>query len=352
MRLQRDGSIASRHARDLAWDVNAHIEDLYRRLRTWRRVYWRLWGSAHFLFCAACRRYFAASQLGWCLYHPDAPQFFTLDAQKAPLPVGRYPCCGDRAYRFHLLANFRGCKFREHRACATTARDAAVLQLLLDNRALVVEEPPELMFPERLTRLVAKDTCVSDKLISKETFWWDGLEVIPERPKMGLLHTFSQRSKSATASDSQSTESSTDESDEESSNTEKSNSGSTSEEECKAPSNTGQPVVPVRRKKKRKNLECKLWQVHLSARSNQDTQRAYEEKTIKQISNVINKKIAGGQNCNATNRQKSGRYQVKNVNPLGGIWVRLEQEWREQNAIANKNRNTYSSKNKSRNPRF
>lgn len=45
------------------------------------------------------------------------------------------------------------------------------------------------MFPERLTRLVARDftSCYNRKLICKENFWWEGIQIIPPRPKMGLL---------------------------------------------------------------------------------------------------------------------------------------------------------------------
>lgn len=72
------------------------------------------------------------------------------------MPIGRYSCCGDRAYRFQLLDNQAGCKFREHTPCVSEVRDAAVVNMLEMYRHLIEEEPPELMFPERLTRLIAR----------------------------------------------------------------------------------------------------------------------------------------------------------------------------------------------------
>lgn len=33
----------------------------------------------------------------------------------------------------------------------------------------------------------------SEKFICKESFWWDGIEIIPPRPKMGLLSAFANR---------------------------------------------------------------------------------------------------------------------------------------------------------------
>ncbi|KAK9874424.1 hypothetical protein WA026_002768 [Henosepilachna vigintioctopunctata] len=235
MRLQYDGSIISYHVRDPSWNINEYIEKLYKQLKSWRKVYWRLWGNAHFLYCITCKRFFSANQLGWCLFHPDAPQFFTLDAQKAPLPVGRYPCCGDRAYRFQLLCNFRGCKFKDHSVCTKSVRDSAVLNLLLNYRHLVVEEPPELMFPERLTRLVARDMSTTDKLVCREVFWWDGLQIIPPRPKLGLLNMFSERNKCRNDIDNRSYSSEDESHDESSNSNDSSSSGSSEESKTRSP---------------------------------------------------------------------------------------------------------------------
>ncbi|KAL3271538.1 hypothetical protein HHI36_022015 [Cryptolaemus montrouzieri] len=337
MRLQYDGTIISNHIRDATWNINEYIEKLYKQLKSWRKVYWRLWGNAHFLYCVTCKRFFPSNQLGWCLFHPDAPQFFTVDAQKAPLPVGRYPCCGDRAYRFQLLSNFRGCKFKDHSVCTKSVRDSAVLNLLLNYRHLIVEEPPELMFPERLTRLVARDTSTSDKLVCKEVFWWDGLQIIPPRPKIGLLNLFSERNKGMDVESR--AQSSDDESHEDSSNSnDSSSSGSSEESRPRSPR-------PIKRKKK-KRKPCIQWQVHLSARSNQDTQRAYEEKTLKQMSIILNKRSAA--TVEPANKHKYGRLIHKNTTPLGGIWVRLESEWKEQNLVncQQKNRTFFTNRGK------
>lgn len=103
MRLLCDGSVVFLHERDPTWNLTEYVESLFRSLKSWRRVYWHLWGDAHFLYCTVCKRYFPANQISWCRYHPDPPQFFTVDAQRASLPVGRFPCCGDRAYRFQIL---------------------------------------------------------------------------------------------------------------------------------------------------------------------------------------------------------------------------------------------------------
>ncbi|XP_076256247.1 SANT and BTB domain regulator of class switch recombination isoform X2 [Rhynchophorus ferrugineus] len=213
MRLEPDGSIVSLHVRDSSWDINEYIVKLHKTLKTWRKVYWRLWGDSHFLYCSGCKRYFQANQIGWCRYHPDAPQFFTLDAQKAPLPIGRYPCCGERAYRFQLLENYSGCQFKQHTVNLDDVRHSAIFTMLESYRHVIEEEPPQLLFPERLTRLVARDSgnTSSEKFVCKENFWWDGFQIIPPRPKMGLLSAFANRGSEDDAESFVSDESTTEE---------------------------------------------------------------------------------------------------------------------------------------------
>lgn len=75
--------------------------------------------------------------------------------------IHRYPCCGERAYRFELLDNNTGCKFREHTPKASEPRDAAVFSILDEFRKAIDTEPPELIFPERLTRLVARGKVIA-----------------------------------------------------------------------------------------------------------------------------------------------------------------------------------------------
>lgn len=103
--------------------------------------------------------------------------------------MGRYPCCGERAYRFQLLPDYTGCQFREHTVCSKDVKDNAIFGLLENYRQIIEEESPQLMFPERLTRLVARDStaCDNRKLICKENFWWEGIQIIPPRPKLGIL---------------------------------------------------------------------------------------------------------------------------------------------------------------------
>lgn len=51
--------------RDLSWSLNEYITWLYGELRSWRRVYWRLWADCHFLRCQLCDTYFPVYQVNY-----------------------------------------------------------------------------------------------------------------------------------------------------------------------------------------------------------------------------------------------------------------------------------------------
>lgn len=96
MKLNRWGQLTSSHVRDTNWNLNNFISALHKELKSWRKVYWRLWGQCHFLYCTICETYFPAYQMLWCQYHPDQPQFMTP-------ATGRYSCCGAQANRYETL---------------------------------------------------------------------------------------------------------------------------------------------------------------------------------------------------------------------------------------------------------
>ncbi|KAI4454329.1 hypothetical protein MML48_9g00006023 [Holotrichia oblita] len=222
-----------------------------------------------------------------CRFHPDPPQYFTLDAQRAPLPVGRYPCCGERAYRFQLLDDYSGCKFRDHEVCMKETRDASVSAMLEMYRCLIEETPPELMFPERLTRLVAKDPSNDEDgaLECKEDMWWEGIEIIPPRPKLGLLGVFDDSDDLESEIDNLPDDTFSSDDDVSSTSSSTSSTDSIGSEEC----TIKKMKVPLKRKKLKKR-SCRLWQHNMSARSNQDIQRAYEEVALKDMLSILNRR--------------------------------------------------------------
>ncbi|XP_053616837.1 uncharacterized protein LOC128678965 isoform X2 [Plodia interpunctella] len=187
MRIDRRGNVISSHCKDLSWNLNEYITWLYGELRSWRRVYWRLWGDCHFLRCQLCDSYFPAYQMEWCSHHEQSAHMFQLDG-RPPLPAGRYPCCGERAYRFETVTRNTGCQFREHAPDERLAADAAVMDMYNRFRDIVSMRPPQLMFPERLTRIVAREPGEdAGRLQCKEVFWWEGIQLMPPRQPLGLL---------------------------------------------------------------------------------------------------------------------------------------------------------------------
>ncbi|KOB64736.1 Uncharacterized protein OBRU01_23761, partial [Operophtera brumata] len=179
---------------------------LYGELRSWRCVYWRLWADCHFLRCQLCDSYFPAYQLygelrSWrCVYWrlwadchflrcQLCDSYFPAYQGCAPLAAGRYPCCGERAYRYETVTRNTGCQFREHAPEERCTADGAVLEIYNKFRDIIAMRPPQLMFPERLTKLVGREPGddTTGRLQCKEVFWWEGIQLVPPRPPLGLL---------------------------------------------------------------------------------------------------------------------------------------------------------------------
>lgn len=77
---------------------------------------------------------------------------------------------------------------------------------------------------------------------------------------------------------------------------------------------------PVTGKKRPKMANGRCWYGDLSARSNQDNQREYEEKAMKQIIQMVERKLANP----AVQQSSAGSSQF-----AGGSYYKLEHEWKE-----------------------
>ena len=49
--MNKQGELVYVHERDTSWDINDYLVELKQELKTWRDVYWRLWGLVNFLEC-------------------------------------------------------------------------------------------------------------------------------------------------------------------------------------------------------------------------------------------------------------------------------------------------------------
>lgn len=364
MKVDNKGAVHSKHVRDLTWTLNDYIVALRSELRSWRKVYWRLWGDCHFLFCQQCNVYFPIHQIDWCCYHPEPAQFFVNEQQRpTPFPLGRYPCCSQRAYRFEALSSQSGCRYKEHVPDIKSEKDLNVLNILTANREVVTIEPPQLFFPEKITRLVTRDPSLRPgKLVCKDIMWWNGIELVPSRSKLGLLGKIwggsglrrllqaqdSQKSLqklrrqiSATTDLLSPASSITDEDDEDDGGTAYEDSSIDDESYYSEESNTCALKSMNNAKHNQKN-NSRCWSGNLNVRHNQDNQRDFEERAAAQMMALLTKRTVTENLLSKSYNKQQHNYKTKQ--PIGGTYMKLEAEFREQLAQSYKYKNSVIGK--------
>ncbi|KAL4223524.1 hypothetical protein ACF0H5_016995 [Mactra antiquata] len=112
MTVDKRGQLTFCHVRDTSFDVNQYLIDLKTQLKTWREVYWRVWGTVHYLTCGRCNESFSCTDYGHCKYHPEPPRFDN-DMSDSSY-VGTYPCCHQKCLRFDPTQQNKGCRVRDH----------------------------------------------------------------------------------------------------------------------------------------------------------------------------------------------------------------------------------------------
>lgn len=74
MTFDHSGSLIYCHMRDPSFDVNEYILEQKSQLKTWRDVYWHLWGTINYLTCDRCAESFPLTEfqhcrlVGWLIY--------------------------------------------------------------------------------------------------------------------------------------------------------------------------------------------------------------------------------------------------------------------------------------------
>ncbi|XP_032527897.1 SANT and BTB domain regulator of class switch recombination isoform X1 [Danaus plexippus] len=377
MRIDRRGNVISEHTKDPSWSLNEYIRWLYGELRSWRRVYWRLWADCHFLHCQLCDSYFPAYQMEWCSHHEQSPQMFAV--QGAPLAAGRYACCGERAYRFETLTRNTGCQFREHVPEERLPADAAVMEIYTQFRDIIAMRPPQLMFPERLTRLVPREGSVSGaRLQCSEVYWWQGVQLVPPRAPLGLLgrlYTSEQqfnplvrpgsppvgavrssaqslagnatgacpspdqrevkKPKEDSPRSKQGVGSGSLEACESSDSSEQSDDSDRSDEDAPRRSRTRNRTAPPARNTvpRRGRAPGRVWVSTQSARSNQDGQRRFEERAASHMRAALVRR----------------HHHTSRTRPHpGGVYARLEAEWRERQGCVTTTRTRQAAASRAR----
>ncbi|XP_071299721.1 SANT and BTB domain regulator of class switch recombination isoform X2 [Agelaius tricolor] len=54
--IDQHGNIVYVHIRDKTWEVHEYLIGLHEELKSWRDVYWRLWGTVNWLTCSRCNQ--------------------------------------------------------------------------------------------------------------------------------------------------------------------------------------------------------------------------------------------------------------------------------------------------------
>ncbi|CAL1537694.1 unnamed protein product [Lymnaea stagnalis] len=111
--IDRTGQMTFSHIPDPTFDVNDYILELKGQLKTWRDVYWRLWGTVNCFTCARCGDVFPLTEFGHCSYHPETARYET-EPGGVTSCVGVYPCCHQKSVRFDPTFINKGCRVKDH----------------------------------------------------------------------------------------------------------------------------------------------------------------------------------------------------------------------------------------------
>uniref|UniRef100_A0A2K6AKW0 SANT and BTB domain regulator of CSR n=1 Tax=Mandrillus leucophaeus TaxID=9568 RepID=A0A2K6AKW0_MANLE len=86
--------------RDKTWDVHEYLNSLFEELKSWRDVYWRLWGTINWLTCSRCYQTFLCIEFSHCQYHSETVVYPTAASSLNSVGTGIYPCCNQKILRF------------------------------------------------------------------------------------------------------------------------------------------------------------------------------------------------------------------------------------------------------------
>lgn len=112
--VDRHGNIIYIHIRDKTWDVHEYLNSLFEELKSWRDVYWRLWGTVNWLTCSRCYQAFLCIEFSHCQYHSEVVVYSSTVNSLNTVGTGIYPCCNQKVLRFDPTQLTKGCKVRDH----------------------------------------------------------------------------------------------------------------------------------------------------------------------------------------------------------------------------------------------
>ncbi|XP_038252588.1 uncharacterized protein KIAA1841 homolog isoform X3 [Dermochelys coriacea] len=112
--IDQHGNIIYVHIRDKTWEVHEYLISLYEELKSWRDVYWRLWGTINWLSCSRCNQSFLCTEFSHCQYHTQPVLYPGVASALGTTGTGIYPCCNQKILRFDPTPLPKGCKVRDH----------------------------------------------------------------------------------------------------------------------------------------------------------------------------------------------------------------------------------------------
>ncbi|XP_010150029.1 PREDICTED: uncharacterized protein KIAA1841 homolog, partial [Eurypyga helias] len=112
--IDQHGNIVYVHIRDKTWEVHEYLIGLHDELKSWRDVYWRLWGTVNWLTCSRCNQSFLCTEFSHCQYHSQPVLYPGVASALGSTGTGVYPCCNQKVLRFDPTTLPKGCKVRDH----------------------------------------------------------------------------------------------------------------------------------------------------------------------------------------------------------------------------------------------
>uniref|UniRef100_A0A8B9QIW6 KIAA1841 n=1 Tax=Apteryx owenii TaxID=8824 RepID=A0A8B9QIW6_APTOW len=112
--IDQHGNIVYVHIRDKTWEVHEYLIGLHEELKSWRDVYWRLWGTVNWLACSRCNQSFLCTEFSHCQYHSQPVLYPGVASALGSTGTGIYPCCNQKVLRFDPTTLPKGCKVRDH----------------------------------------------------------------------------------------------------------------------------------------------------------------------------------------------------------------------------------------------
>ncbi|XP_066978536.1 SANT and BTB domain regulator of class switch recombination isoform X2 [Macrobrachium rosenbergii] len=330
------GQVFYTHSRDSTWSLTEHVRQLKTDLKTWRLVYWRLWGQVHFLPCSTCGSVFPASELKLCRHHRlDASSSCDLDVL---LSTDSFPCCGARALRFSPLPVRNGCQVTDHTVQLTQSEEETwgpiplIYDDLLTFQILVCVDPPRTMDVEQKNVL------------------WSGVPLVPpSKGERSLLDRswqahFLYGERDGLPNNRQGANETSTTTTTAAATVSAIGTGTSSESSSDEEEGGGRPGLTSRMRanlmkranRARRTLACEVmaepswrWDAGRSTRHNQDAQRDREGRLLRDLTSWLTL-TAPETGHHKGHKGKPDRRRETAIGPDAGCYYRLEAEFRER----------------------